>query len=382
MTVMSDPAGGYYASQDADAGPADDGDYFTWTTDEVRAVVSASEFAALARRFDIEQRGEMRHDPRRNVLWVRQSFREVAQGLGVTEDEVAALVAAGSRKLADARGSRTAPFVDRAIYTGWSAMMASAMLAAGAHLNRAALDRHALATLDRLFRETADGAGGLRHAIGSAVTGILDDQVHVADAALDAYEATGERVWLERAAALMEHVWTHYRADDGGLLDRAARDGEGMLSRSIKPVLDAPTPSPNGVAVTAFARLAEHTGQPTWERRRDELLGAFGGGLDDLGLHGAALLLGADWALNPATHVVVVAQAGPPGDALRRAARVAYRPRKVVSLLTPGAPTGGLPAPVQAMLDGAAPRAYVCVGTECQAPVDSAAALLELLEPR
>jgi uncharacterized protein YyaL (SSP411 family) len=382
MTVMADPAGGYYASQDADVGPEDDGDYFTWTTDEARAAVSPSEFAALARRFDIEQQGEMRHDPRRNVLWVRQSFGEIAHALGVTDEEAAALVASGARKLADARGRRTAPFVDRAVYTGWSAMVASALLAAGAFLARPELDRHALATLDRLFRDTTDEGGGVRHGIGSAVTGILDDQVHLAGAALDAYEATGERAWLDRATALMEHVWTAYRDDDGGLLDRAARDGEGMLDRRIKPVLDAPTPSPNGVAVATLARLAEHTGQPTWRERRDELLGAFGGGLDDLGLHGAALLLGADWALNPATHVVVVAPAGPAGDALRRAARLAYRPRKVVTLLTPRASSGGLPAPVQAMLDGAAPRAYVCVGTACLAPVDSADALLQLLEPR
>ena len=382
MTVMADPAGGYYASQDADVGLEDDGDYFTWTTDEVRAVVSPSELAALVRRFDIEQQGEMHHDPRRNVLWVRQSYGEIAHALGVAESEVAALVASGTRKLAAARADRPAPFVDRAVYTGWSAMLASAMLAAGALLARPDLDRHALLTLERLWRDAADGNGGMRHGIGSAATGMLDDQVHYADAALDAYEATGERAWLDRASALMDHVWNTYRADDGGLLDRAARDGEGMLRDGVKQVLDAPTPSPNGVAVTALSRLAEHTGRSMWRDRRDALLEAFGGGLVELGLHGAALLLGADWALGPATHVVAVARPGPAGDALRRAARVAYRPRKIVSLLAPGASGDHLPAPLRDMLDGATPRAYVCVGTECLAPVDDADALLQLLDSR
>ena len=32
--------GGFYASQDADVGLDDDGDYFTWTLDEARAVLS------------------------------------------------------------------------------------------------------------------------------------------------------------------------------------------------------------------------------------------------------------------------------------------------------------------------------------------------------
>jgi uncharacterized protein YyaL (SSP411 family) len=379
MAVMADPAGGYYASQDADVGPEDDGDYFTWTADEVRAIVSEPELSALARRFDIGEQGEMRHDPRRNVLWISQSLGEIATGLGVPPDEVARLVADGRTRLAEARARRPTPFVDRAIYTGWSAMMASAMLAAGAHLDHAAVDRHALLTLDRLFRDAADGAG-VRHAIGSSVSGMLDDQVHLADAALDAHEATGDRAWLEHAIGLMDHVWAHYRAGDGGLLDRAAADGEGILARRITPVLDAPTPSPNGVAAIALARLAEHTGEARWAERRDELLAAFGAGLDALGLHGATLLCGADWALNPATHVVVVAPADARGAALRRAARRGYRPRKVVSLLRPDAPTTGLPAAIRAMLDGASPRAFVCVGTECHAPVDSPDALLALLE--
>src|SRR5207302_1231747 len=40
-TVLSDREhGGFYASQDADISLDDDGDYFTWTLDEVRAVLS------------------------------------------------------------------------------------------------------------------------------------------------------------------------------------------------------------------------------------------------------------------------------------------------------------------------------------------------------
>jgi uncharacterized protein YyaL (SSP411 family) len=381
-SLMADPAGGYYASQDADAGPQDDGDYFTWTVDEVRAAVSPSELAVLTRRFDIEPQGEMQHDPRRNVLWVRRSVDEIARELGIAAAEVAALIESGSRALAEARAARTAPFVDRAIYTGWSAMMASAMLAAGAVLARSDLDHHAVATLERLWRDVVEPHGGARHAIGNAVAGILDDQVHLAAAALDAYEATGGRVWLDRAAALLDHVWATYRAADGGLLDRAPGDDAGMLSHAVRPVLDAPTPSPNGVAVTVLSRLAEHTGAARYRDRRDELLAAFGGGLADLGLHGAALLLGADWALHPATHVVVVTAAEPAGDALRRAARSAYRPRKVLTLLAPGAASDHLPPPVRAMVDGTAPRAYVCIGTECLAPVDTADALLQLLGPR
>jgi uncharacterized protein YyaL (SSP411 family) len=382
-TVMSDPAGGYYASQDADVGLHDDGDYFTWTPDEVRAVVSEGEFAVLAHRFDIAEQGDMHHNPQKNVLWLRRSPEEIAELLGLEQAEVEHLLQSGIAKLVATRAGREAPFVDRTLYTAWNAMMSSAILAAGAFLDRPVLERHALTTLDRFFNEADDVAGGVRHGIGTAVAGILDDQVQLANAAIDAYEATGERDWLGRARTLMDHVWDAYRADDGVLLDRRGTAGGGILDDPIRPLQDAPTPSPNGMAAIAFARLAAHTDDEPWADRQHKLIESVGGVLEHLGLHGATLLVAADWHLHPMTHVVVVASAeDPEGRALRRAARIGYRPRKVVTLVEPGSSPAGLPPAVRAAMDASAPRAYVCVGPQCEPPVTNPDQLYQVLHSR
>ena len=63
--VMSDPAGGYAASQDADVGLEDDGDYFTWTQDEAAAALSPEELEVAAAYYDIGTAGEMHHNPAR-----------------------------------------------------------------------------------------------------------------------------------------------------------------------------------------------------------------------------------------------------------------------------------------------------------------------------
>ncbi len=74
--VLSDrERGGFYGSQDADQTLDDDGDYFTWTLGEVRAVLSPEESRAIEMRYDVGPRGEMHHNPEKNVLWV-------AAGLG------------------------------------------------------------------------------------------------------------------------------------------------------------------------------------------------------------------------------------------------------------------------------------------------------------
>src|SRR5216683_1199015 len=63
--------GGFYASQDADISMDDDGDYFTWTLDEARAVLTEEEAGVAGLHYDVNEIGEMHHDPAKNVLYVR-----------------------------------------------------------------------------------------------------------------------------------------------------------------------------------------------------------------------------------------------------------------------------------------------------------------------
>src|SRR4029077_9871160 len=78
--VLSDQVnGGFYASQDADVSLDDDGDYFTWTLDEVRAVLSPEESRVIELYYDVEAQGEMHHNPAKNVLWIARGFEEIAR---------------------------------------------------------------------------------------------------------------------------------------------------------------------------------------------------------------------------------------------------------------------------------------------------------------
>jgi uncharacterized protein YyaL (SSP411 family) len=57
--------GGFYASQDADDSLDDDGDYFTWTVEEAKEVLTAEEFAVTEKYFDLRVVGDMHHNPQR-----------------------------------------------------------------------------------------------------------------------------------------------------------------------------------------------------------------------------------------------------------------------------------------------------------------------------
>jgi uncharacterized protein YyaL (SSP411 family) len=263
-------------------------------------------------------------------------------------------------------------------------MMASAMLRAGGVLDDPWATRHALATLDLLRREAAE-PDTVAHTPGG-VTGLLEDQVQVAAAALDAYETTGDGDWLDWARAIMERVWREYRDDAaGGLFDTAQRaEGElGLLPARAKPVQDTPTPSANGTAGVVLARLHELTGDERWRERGEELLRAFAGRASELGLHAATYLLAIDWHLGERTHLAVVGPEDDPlADAMHRAALAAFVPRRVIHRLTAEA-TGAaaLPPALAGMLAaGEGARGYVCTGTACRRPAESLDAWRETLE--
>jgi uncharacterized protein YyaL (SSP411 family) len=370
--VASEPAAGYAASQDADVGLDDDGDYFTWTRDEVAEILSGDELDVAAAYYDIGTAGEMHHNPGKNVLFVAAPLPAIARLTGLAEEAASLLLASARRKLLEARSRRPAPFVDRTRYTNWNAMMASAMLRAGAVLDDAAARTHALATLE-LLRGESSQPDAVAHTPGG-VTGLLDDQVQVAAAALDAYEATGGTKWLAWAERLMERVWRDYWDDSSGGLFDTARDrgaGEGLLPARVKPVQDTPTPSANGVAGITLMRLHEVIGEPRWRERAGALVSAFAGGAVELGLHGSALLLALDWYLNPSTHLVVIGEAGDDtAEAMHRAALAAFAPRRVVQRLTPAeAAERRLPPALTGMLAaGSGTRGYACTGTACGLP--------------
>jgi uncharacterized protein YyaL (SSP411 family) len=249
-------------------------------------------------------------------------------------------------------------------------MMAAAMLKAGVALELPWAVDHALKTLTRLRSENAE-ADAVRHSPGG-VPGLLDDQVNVALAAIEAYEATGAAEWLDWSRGIMERVWIEYwDRERGGLFDTLpAIAKEGLLPLPAKPVQDAPTPSPNGVAGLVVARLYEHTMNPDWAARRDALIAAFAGKAEELGLHGATFLLALDWQLNPPTHLVIVGPEGDPlANALHHRALATFLPRKIVKRLTASDNVSLTPALAAMIGAGGETRAYACVGTTCRVPV-------------
>ncbi len=368
--------GGFGASQDADVGLDDDGDYFTWTVEEAKGALGEEEWEAARRRWDIAEQGEMHHDPGRNVLWVARSVEAIAGELGVGPATVEALLERARTTLKAARDRRTAPFVDRSVYVSWNAMLAESFLEAGAVLGRDDCTSFAVKTLTRLWDEAFVPGHGMPHRLApregaearSSRDGpwLLDDQVQSASAFLSAFEHTGDGRWLDRGRELTDMVLAFYwDAEHGGFFDAREQEG-GFLAERAKPIQDAPTSSANATAALVLLKLAVMSGEDRFRARATELLEAFAGSAAELSIHGATFLRAADFLMNGESKVVVN-DTTIMGD-LTRVALASYRPRRVV-VPSARSPVAGRGAPV----------ALVCAGSACAAPVGSAEELRHTL---
>src|SRR5260221_1498717 len=256
--VLSDQEnGGFYASQDADYSLDDDGDYFTWTLDEVRAVLSPDESSVVELYYDVEPHGEMHHNPAKNVLWIARDFDEITKATKTDLDTAMKLLLQANVKMLNARRARPTPFIDKTMYVCCNAMFVSAYLEASSVLRESdhlGCRAFALKTMDRMLKEVWSERRGFGHRIGGpALEGSLDDQVFGVFALLDAFEATLDPRYFTAAQKTMDLAIARYGdAEGGGFFDRPSDAAPmGGLDVRRKPFQDSPTPGANSVAAIA-----------------------------------------------------------------------------------------------------------------------------------
>jgi uncharacterized protein YyaL (SSP411 family) len=389
--VLSDQEhGGFYASQDADYSLDDDGDYFTWTLEEVRTVLTPEESRVIELYYDVEPQGEMHHNPAKNVLWIAGNPCGIAKQLGLDEATVRLTIAKTKGKMLAARLLRPTPYIDKTMYVSWNAMFVSAYLDAARVLGGSLGENcrtFALKTLDRMLNEVWSESRGFSHRIGGpALDGSLDDQVFSVVALLDAFEATLELRYFEAALRTMDLAMARYGdAEGGGFFDRPSDAAPmGGLDVRRKPFQDSPTPGANSVAAIALIRLHAFTGDERHYTSAQKTLEAFAGIAPQYGLFAATYGLAATLFAHHPIQVVITGRADDPAaQALEAAAHRVFRLGKSVLRVTPGTSLTLLAGALKETLPhlpADKPLAVVCSGQTCFPPTSDPAQLAVLLE--
>jgi uncharacterized protein YyaL (SSP411 family) len=276
--VLSDPEGGFYASQDADVTPDDEGGYFTWTETDLRETLTEEEFRIFSLHL-FHERGSMHHDASKKVLFVAKEINDISTETGMPDERVHEIIKTAKEKLLAKRYKRQSPFIDTNLYTSLNGMMITSLIKAARILGDNNLKEFALKGLDRILELYFTGDEPF-HSDG--VNALLDDYVYLADALAAAYEITGSASYLEKADIFMEaSIKKFWDSEDGGFFDT---DGE-VAGLRLKGIEDVPHPSANAAAIMLMLKLYHLTDKSRYLQYAENALKVFSLRAKNIGIH-------------------------------------------------------------------------------------------------
>jgi uncharacterized protein YyaL (SSP411 family) len=410
---MTDDAGGYYASQDADS-EGEEGKFFVWDEADVKAALKADPEVRreaadspkgrepdgetmtklVVSYFGITPAGNFEDHGRptfKTVLHESRSLGAARASLSLSEADAQGMLERASRRLFEAREHRPKPFRDEKILTSWSSLLIGAMAEAGAALGDEALVRSAerafafvsehLVVRDAKRVRAARLCKKVRGAWIVKAQGFLDDHAYLANAALDLYDVTGDPSKVALARALVDTVLDAFHVKGEGFFF-TPKDGEALIARS-KDAYDNAVPSGAAMACRALLRLGTLQGADYASIAEEELARLAPSAVANPFGYGQALCE-LDRVVRGSVDVVIVgSRTDDRTKALGGAVFTKWLPNRTIAWVDPTDPktlqactelAEGKPARAE-------PAAYVCRGRTCSLPVTTPDELIALLGP-
>ena len=304
---MTDKNGAFYSSLDADSrdahGHSEEGAFYVWQPDEVKALLTPEEFIVASRCFGFDRAANFE-----GVAW------HPYLALPPEHDEVITLKNAQT-KLFEAREKRARPGRDDKILTSWNALAIKGLARAGRVFNRPdwvslaqdAVDfiRQNMWVNDQLLATCKDDGSGNYHAHLNAY---LDDYAFLLDALIELLQADYRAIDLAFAEDLAESLLENFESENGGFYF-TSHTHESLIHRP-KQGYDNATPNGNGIAAVALQKLGHILGEPRYLQATERTLKAFDSSMANNPAACASLCHALEEFLTPPTMVIIRGEAG------------------------------------------------------------------------
>jgi uncharacterized protein len=360
---MTAPDGAFFSALDADS-EHEEGKFYVWHRDEVRALLSAGEFAVVEPHYGFDRPPNFEH-----VAWnpiVATALADIAGSLGIALEEANARVATARAKLFAARSQRVRPGLDDKILTSWNALMIAGLARTARSLDDGpVLMRLADRALDFLHR-SAWHDGRLYAGAGAGLPAYLDDYAFLLDAVIESLQCRWNDRDLAWAIALADALLQRFEDRGRGGFFFTAHDHETLIQRP-KPWADEAIPSGNGVAARALLRLGHLLGEPRYLDASERTLRAAYSTMQQMPQGCASLLRALNDFLHPRSHVVIRVSEGEEKDSWKDALR-AISPNAADAYVI-ASDAGALPGILAAQTYRAGGIAYLCRGINCLPPI-------------
>ncbi len=268
---LTNPAGGFYSSLDADS-EGEEGKFYVWQYDELYELLSEKELDILMDVYDIRRNGNWEH--KNNILHRQGDLPTLAKKRRMELSELKRFIDKAEVKMMARRDTRIRPALDDKVLVSWNGLMIKgyidAYLALGddAYLESAIreanyLEASMLQADGRLLRTSAKGK--------AHINAFLDDYANLADAYLALYQATFDEHWLQLSQKLVDYALSHFGNPKASLLYFTSDIDPPLVTRRVEDA-DNVIPASNSVMADNLVRLGTILGKEDYVQRGKDML--------------------------------------------------------------------------------------------------------------
>jgi uncharacterized protein YyaL (SSP411 family) len=348
----------------------EEGQYYAWSEAEIDAALAGTFSARFKQIYGVRREGDFNG---KNIL------RRLSETAPPTEADEALMTKQRGLLLA-VRGDRAKPQRDEKLLADWNGLAIRALAFAGSAFDRPEWVAAAVGAFDAIIK-LMDQDGTLCHLWANGkrgAQGFADDYVHMAEAALQLYESTGDKRYVENAKTWVKTLDSQFWDETRGGYYLTAHDAEKMLIRT-RMIFDQPVPSANGAMIAVLTKLALLTGENGYGMRAQAIAQAFAEEFTRNWLSAGGFLNGFECFATGMQMVVVGKQSNAATRELVRAIWGKSLPDRLLvqvestDELPPGHPAFGKP------MENGQPTVYLCQRNVCSTPITGAAVLSQAL---
>jgi uncharacterized protein YyaL (SSP411 family) len=291
ISDLRDPAGGFYASQDADSvlenGRRVEGAYYTWTEGQIAELSHSNE--RVGELFGL---GSLDNSDGAGALYLREHIGAVTLQLNTKPDAFADEVDGVLAQMRAQRNPALKPKTDQKIILSWNALMIATLAEASYRLDNPDYYEAAQSAANYVLTEMSGTDGLMRVGFQGSVQGPaqLADYAAFGLALVTLYDYAPTRknptVSLDSAEKIAREMIEKFSTETGGFKMVEVTDGV----TEVIPLDDTMIPSGNGLALSLLSQLRSRTREPLFGQLTDRLLRAVSDpAINDPGNHGSLL---------------------------------------------------------------------------------------------
>lgn len=271
-TELISPEGLYYSSLDADS-EGEEGVFYGWSSEELDELLSVD--STLFKNFySCTDEGNWDHGI--NILRISEEESNFCDRHGLSEVHLNDYLGLWKSMLAERRKMRVRPTTDIKILTSWNGLTICGFVDAYRATGDNGFLEKAKIAAEHYMRICLEQDGKLWRTTsneGLRIPGFLDDYAFMMKAFLDLYQVTFDWGWLKIAGMLNDRIFQDF-LDEDGVFFRLASGGEHSLFQETFEISDNVVPSSNGQMAMNLFTFGVLTGRTELIAKSEKMLHA------------------------------------------------------------------------------------------------------------